>query len=101
MWPPPPGHVPLPPPPPPPVEYTVDAPPGAEDDELDRLPWESNPYEKLTIKQARFLAELMTVDTIEQACEQAGVAPRTARRWMAQKDFGAAMRQAVIDRAAH
>lgn len=58
---------------------------------------------KLTPKQARGVEALLTLPTVEQAADAAGVNPRTLQRWAQDPGFRAALSSAegaAIDRAA-
>lgn len=60
-------------------------------------PWAPDPFSQLTARQSKFLAALLVSDSIEAACEKAGVPGRTARRWLNQPVFDSAVRRAMID----
>jgi hypothetical protein len=50
--------------------------------------------EKLGVKQEAAVLAMLTARSVEEAARVAGVAPRTLYRWLKQKEFDAAYREA-------
>jgi AcrR family transcriptional regulator len=50
--------------------------------------------EKLGAKQEAAVLAMLTARSVEDAARSAGVAPRTLYRWLKEKDFDAAYREA-------